>query len=246
MDIKNYDSNMNEIQLKIKNELLGKGASLVGFADLTDLPADIRHSMKYAISIAMALNPSIVSDIKPGPTKEYYFHYKKVNALLWDLAEIVVSIIENNGFKAIPQKPTGAGINRKTQSTILPHKTVATKAGLGWIGKCALLVTEKFGSALRITTVLTDAPLDAANPVVKSLCGDCMLCVDSCPGKAPSGRNWEPNLQRESFFDVFACEKSAREYAIAKLEIDDTICGICIAICPWTLKYIKGKNGQSR
>ena len=237
---------MNEICLKIKRELLGRGASLLGFADLTDLPADIRHSMRYAVSIAVALNPIIVGDVRGGPTKEYHSHYKRTNILLWDLAEAVASIMEHSGFKAIPQKPTGVGIDQKTQSTVLPHKTVATKAGLGWIGKCALLITETFGSALRITTVLTDAPLNTAIPITKSLCGDCMLCVDICPGKAPSGRNWEPSLSRESFFDVFACEKSARECAISKLDVDDTICGICIAVCPWTLRYIKGKNGRSR
>ncbi|MCJ7508206.1 MAG: epoxyqueuosine reductase [candidate division Zixibacteria bacterium] len=232
-----------DLSSQIQAALMGKGASLVGFADLDDLPFDIRHSMKYAVSIAVALNPSIIADIKNGPTKKYHSHYKKTNLLLWNLAETTAFIIESNGFKAIPQKPTGVGIDQKTQSTILPHKTVATKSGLGWIGKCALLVTEKYGSAVRLTTVLTDALLKTAIPIVESRCGDCVVCMESCPGNAPRGKNWSSNQHRDLFFDVFACERKAREHGITKVGIDDTICGICIAVCPWTVKYIQSREG---
>ncbi|NIN01711.1 MAG: epoxyqueuosine reductase, partial [candidate division Zixibacteria bacterium] len=98
-------------------------------------------------------------------------------------------------------------------------------------------MTEKYGSAIRITTVLTDAELDAAVPVVLSRCGDCVICADSCPGHAPSGEDWTSNRERGSFFDAFACAGAARKQALAKLSVDDTICGICIAVCPWTVKY---------
>jgi epoxyqueuosine reductase QueG len=114
---------------------------------------------------------------------------------------------------------------------------------LGWIGKCALLVTEEYGSAVRISTVLTDAPLETSVSVDDSACGDCALCVESCPGKAPSGKNWEVGLHRDSFFDVFACERASRERAVAKLDFDDTFCGICISVCPWTRKYVEREVG---
>jgi epoxyqueuosine reductase QueG len=197
---------------QIKGALLRSGASLVGFADLIGLPADLRHSMRYAVSVAVALDASIIAGIRDGPTQK------------------------------IPKRATHAGIDSETQSTRLPHKTVATRAGLGWIGKCALLVTEKFGSAIRIATVLTDAELETATAIEDSRCGDCVLCVDSCPGKAPSGKEWNVNLDRDSFFDAFACAKAARERAVSRIGIDDTICGICISVCPWTMKYVKRKG----
>jgi len=43
--------------------------------------------------------------------------------------------------------------------------------------KCALLITKRFGSAIRLTTVLTDATLNCDTPIDDSLCGDCMDCV---------------------------------------------------------------------
>ena len=228
---------------KIRETLLGRGASLVGFADLSEMPADVRDSMRFAVSIAVALDAGIISNIRNGPTDEYYYEYRKANALLSGLGKLTCSIVADHGYQAVSRKPTHAGIDPKTQSTALPHKTVATRAGLGWIGKCALLITKEYGSAVRISTVLTDAPLDASVAVDESACGDCSLCVELCPGKAPSGKNWEVGLHRDSFFDVFACERAARECGMTKLGVDDTICGICISICPWTIGYIEREAG---
>jgi epoxyqueuosine reductase len=234
---------MKGISSEIRQGLLERGASLVGFADLSELPEDVRHFMKYAVSMAVALDPSAIASIQEGPTREYHAEYRQANALLWELAKFAACLIEDFGYLAIPKRPTHAGIDPGTQSTILPHKTVATRAGLGWIGKCALLVTEEFGSAIRLGTVLTDAELDVAQPVVESRCGDCTQCVNLCPGGAPSGRNWSAGLQREAFNDAFACAKAARERATAKIGIDDTFCGICIAACPWTAKYVENACG---
>jgi epoxyqueuosine reductase QueG len=235
--------NVSNVGLQIKEVLLNKGASLVGFADLIEIPAEARHAKRFAVSIAMALDASIIANIRDGPTREYYSEYKRVNALLSDLGKLTSSLIRDQGYQAIPKEPTGVGIDPKTHSTALPHKTVATRAGLGWIGKCALLVTKEYGSAIRLTTVLTDAQLETAIPTDHSLCGDCVICVNLCPGNAPTGKNWNVKLYRDSFFDFSACRRAARESA-AKIGIDDTVCGICISVCPWTLKYIEREGGS--
>jgi epoxyqueuosine reductase len=230
---------MKNVSDEIRSAVLEKGASLVGFADLSELPEDMRHSMRFAVSMAVALDPMVIAAICDGPTKEYHAEYRQANELLWELAKFTAGMIDDWGYRALPKRPTHAGIDQKTQSTMLPHKTVATHAGLGWIGKCALLITDEYGPAVRLTTVLTDAELNAAEPIAESRCGECRLCVDSCPGKAPSGRNWNSRLVRHEFYDAFACAEAARERATAKIGIDDTICGICISVCPWTAKYVK-------
>jgi len=232
---------MSDLSSKIKSALHKRGASLVGFADLSEMPANVRHFKRFAVSIAVALDSSIIANIRKGPTQEYYSEYRKANASLSDLGKYTARMIRDYGYKGIAKAPTNVGIDPKTHSTALPHKTVATRAGLGWIGKCALLVTKEYGSAIRLTTVLTDAELETAIPVDKSLCGDCLICVNLCPGKAPSGKNWKANLHRDKFFNPFTCRRTARKYA-RKIGIDDTVCGICISVCPWTKKYIKRRT----
>ncbi len=223
----------------VEARLINAGVILVGFATVSDLPANVVDSMTSAISIAVALDVSIVSEIADGPTERYYQEYKRVNEFLAHLSETTVEYLKGRGNRAVAIKPTveGKDLDHETLTTLLPHKTVARLAGLGWIGKSALLITEKYGAAVRLATVLTDAEFNVGIPVGKSRCGDCKKCVESCPAKAISGRNWELGLQREAIYDAFACCDTAKELS-KKADIPPVICGICINVCPWTQKYI--------
>ena len=225
--------------IEIKAKLIEAGACLAGFADISDLPAGVTNSMTSAISMAVALDVSIVSEIANGPTNRYYQEYNRVNRFLADLCENVVEDLKNCGNKAVAIKPTvkGKDLDYKTLTTPLPHKTIATRAGLGWIGKSALLITEKYGAAVRLATVLTNAELEAAKSLNASSCGECVKCVECCPAKAISGRNWELGLEREMIYDAFACCDTATRLS-KKVGISSVICGICINVCPWTQKYI--------
>jgi len=239
---------MISLSTELKEKLINKGASLVGFADLTSIAPEVRDNLPFGISMAMAVDPEIIGEIKNGPTKRYFGEYERLNIILKDLAATTVYLLEEKGYKAkwvSPQKinydpllECMVSYDLKTISTPLPHKTAATRAGLGWIGKNAMLITREFGSAVRITTVLTDADLAPDSPVNLSECGECAKCVTACPGHAPSGKNWHVGLPRDEFYDVFACRKTAFQLS-RKLDIHETICGICIAVCPWTQKYLK-------
>jgi epoxyqueuosine reductase len=230
--------------MTLSNELIAKlrsgGAALVGFGRLDEIPAADREDLPAGIAIAVAYAPAIIAGITEGPTREYYDAYRRANETLNDLSAAAVAFLQEHGYRAVRQLATDAGIDPSTHSTRLPHKTVATRAGLGWIGKCALLVTEEYGSAIRITSVLTDAPLPVAVPVNHSRCGECRLCVEACPGHAPFGGGWRLGVHRDTFFNAWMCREAARAIAKARTGIEDTFCGICIAACPFTLRYVHG------
>jgi epoxyqueuosine reductase len=219
--------------------LKSHGASLVGFADLKEIDSKARGGFPYGVSIAVALNPEIISGIKEGPTAAYYNEYKRANQLLDTLGQYAAQFLSEKGHKAQRFAATNAGIDRQTFSTRLPHKTAATRAGLGWIGKCNLLVTKKYGSAIRLTTVLTDAPIIPGRPANDSLCGHCTHCVDACPAHVHTGMNWQLGMAREALYDAFKCREKAREFAKVREGVRDNICGICIVACPWTKKYLE-------
>lgn len=224
---------------EIKRVLLSSGANMVGFAHLHPLPDEVRDGMPRAVAFAVAFRPEILVGLKEGPTREYYEEIKRINGLLLELSESTAALLRQHGFRAVSSAATHEGIDPETHSTRLPQKTIATLAGLGWIGKSALLVTEEFGPAVRLNRVLTDAPLPPASPVKKSRCGECRACVDACPGDAPSGKEWNAGRHRDEFFDASACRRAALEIAQRKVGIADTFCGICIAACPWTGKYVR-------
>lgn len=228
---------MNEL----KDLLVASGASLVGFSDLAPVPEANRAGMQYGVSIAVALEPATVMKIIEGPTMDYFNDYARANRLLSELGIKAVQFLSEKGCGARLVVPTTEGYNRETDSVVFQHKTAATRAGLGWIGKCALLVTREYGSAVRLVTVLTDGNLTAGEPVEVSRCGACTLCVEQCPAHAPSGREWKVGMEREAFFKASRCKRKARELS-AKIGLQKTICGICIAACPWTQRYIEKRN----
>jgi epoxyqueuosine reductase QueG len=229
---------MQALNQEIEQSLLRQGAALVGFADLSDLPPDIRDGYRYGISIAVELNPKIVKIIGDGPSMEYYNEYKSKNDFLNHLAESCAELLKTKGFAALAKTQSVVIQDETTKRTKLPHKTVATKAGLGWIGKCALLITEEYGPAIRITSVLTDAHLDAGVPITVSKCGDCEKCKNICPAGAVTGRQWEPGINRDDFYHALDCRDKIKERGMG-LGFTEGTCGLCFWVCPWTQKHLK-------
>jgi epoxyqueuosine reductase QueG len=233
---------MKTLNQEIKESLLRQGAALVGFADLSDLPSDIRDGYRYGISIAVELNPKIVKIIGNGPNMEYSDEYDRVNKLLNQLGESCAELLKTKGINALAKTQSVVIQDAKTQTSKLPHKTVATKAGLGWIGKCALLITEEYGPAIRITSVLTDADLDIGTPITVSKCGKCEKCKNICPAGAISGIEWKAGLYRDDFIKALDCDKMLKERGKV-IGGRHGSCGLCIWVCPWTQKHLKKSLG---
>ncbi len=228
----------------IKNILLDREIALIGFADLSKMDETQRSGFQYGISIAAALTvfPSIGE-----ASQEYFDEYKRVSRVLRETSYFVEAKIKERGYHAYSL----AGVHQNEQfRTTLPYKTLATRSGLGWIGKSGTLITKEYGNAIRLNGVLTDMPLITGNPVNSSLCGECTKCVDACPGKAIKNKIWNVNTDRDELLDAFACKRTVIDRG-TKMGVTEGSCGICLAVCPWTKKYIekienlKSKNNIS-
>lgn len=229
-------SNLTEV---LKTSLQDKGADLVKFGDISNLPKEQTELLPIGISIAVKYPKEVILGIKDNPTKEYFDHYHMINNKLDELASFCSEILISNGYKAIPQ--TRDYVNRFSTeySSRLPQKTVATAAGLGFIGKSALLVTQEYGSAVRLSSVLTDAPLQTDAAITATQCKSCNLCVEACPAKAILGDNWSLEAGRDAIYNAELCRNKARELSLKSFGVDITICGKCIHVCPYTQAYLK-------
>lgn len=235
----------SNLTLHIKTELLRLGADIVGFGNLDELPEDVREGLPVGISVAAAYPKEVIRGISDLPTQEYREWYDRLNEKLDAIVIQGASFLQEMGYKAVAQSREYVGNGEAVNNTTLPHKTVATRAGLGWIGKCALLVTDKYGSAIRLSSILTDAPISTTLPVNKSRCGNCMICTGACPANAVSGKAWEVGLYRDEFFDPVKCRATARERAKKGFGGDITICGKCIEVCPYTQQYINPRKRKT-
>jgi epoxyqueuosine reductase QueG len=224
--------------------LKSEGASLVGFADLGEIPSDNRDNFPLGVSIGVALSPKIISDINEGPTYAYIEECLRLDSVLDGLGQLTAEFLTTNGYKAKRQATTNTAGSEypPNLTTKLPHKNVATRAGLGWIGKNAILVTKEFGSAVRLGSILTDADLSVGTPINVSRCGECTACVKICPAQAILGNNWKVGVLRDSLLNAVICRKTARKRLIKRIGsevVGRTFCGMCIAACPWTKSYLE-------
>jgi epoxyqueuosine reductase len=183
-----------------------------------------------AVSILMRLDPLVVRGLRHGPTQDYQQEYLRVNIALDDATDTLVDVLKVHGSTAERVQATMDGANGGKP---FPHKTAATQAGLGWIGKTALFISPEFGPAVRLATVFTDLELPAGEPVVESHCGDCRDCVDACPAGCGRDVQWRPGMARELLFDAGAC----RHHMTLFTGVEAQICGICIAACPYAMQH---------
>ena len=223
---------------KLKNFLIENGATEVGFADITNFTPNPK--LNIGVVFYIVYPKKIIRNMENAPTQEYVNELVSLNSRLDKLGMKCEEFLINEGFEAYAQTKQRLGTDfGEFNSFELPHKTIATRAGLGWIGKSALFTTKKYGSALRLSSVLTDATLEIGEPILKSKCGKCMECTNACLGGAISGKNWNCNIKRNEFYDDKKCEQYALKISEKNLGKADTVCGKCIFACPHTQKYIK-------
>jgi len=137
--------------------------------------------------------------------------------------------LDKAGFQAFVV-PSSQTVDRTKLASVFSHKLAAHLAGLGWIGKSALLITPEHGPRVRWGTVLTDAPLETGTPI-DEMCRDCLACVKDCPAHAFTGQAFDKPRPRSEIFAAEACDNY-----LSKREALHTACGMCVYICPF------GKN----
>lgn len=205
---------------------------------VADLHGITDSDLTVGVSVAIPVPRHIVSDLQTAPTREYYDAYHAMNAQLDHLVECGADFLQRCGFRA---RANTTKVVKKDENwcTPLPHKTAATRAGLGWIGKSCLLVTERYGSAVRISSLLADAPLPTDLPVSESRCGPCRVCVRSCPAGALTGALWNVNVPRSELLHKEACKETQLVRMRQATGIDQDLCGLCFAVCPYTQRYLR-------
>ena len=109
---------------------------------------------------------------------------ERLDRLIAFIKEQAQTMEEQVEWRFAPQVDTGE----------LVDVAAAQRAGLGFIGRNGLLITEEFGSFVYLGEIVTNISLEPDEEVPFG-CGDCMRCVTACPTKALLG-DGRMNAQR--------------------------------------------------
>jgi epoxyqueuosine reductase len=215
----------------LTDKLKGWGATKVGFSYVAGIVPDELKRLTGAITIVIRLSDEIIDQIDDRPTHTYFHHYRTVNMLIDQITLRCTLMLQEWGHRALAI-PASQTVKTETEkySGVFQHKTAATMAGIGWIGKSGLLITPEYGPRVRLGTVLTDMGLPYGRPITESRCGDCRVCVSNCPASALHGTLWTQGTARKEIVDAHACSTFMHDNYrhIGR----GSVCGICIQSCP--------------
>ena len=218
----------------LKDYLIGEGISKVGFTkvNLSEFP-----SLDYGVALVLKLPRQAIQLLLDDDFMRYWKIFHNQIDILTDIALKAESLIKDNGYDAFALTMQRNECDMKKLLSKLPYKTLATTSGLGWVGRSALFVCEEYGSAVALSGILTDMPLDVGQPITDSYCDDCEECQKACPVDAINPKKWNSRLNRSDIIDIEACS----EYVIDQFK-SGLGCSKCLSNCKLTQEYFKNKR----
>lgn len=195
------------------------------FEKRTD-PSKLMPGAKSVIVVLLNYFP------KPGLTEKDNFivskyaygrdYHKVMKAMLKKLQEAInKDIIANEGRVFVDSAP-------------VLERAWAAKAGLGWIGKNANLISPEHGSFVFIGELLVDVELEY-DKAIKDFCGCCTKCLQACPTNAIVQPRIVDSRRCISYCTI---ENKGSITETLKGQFQNRIfgCDICQDICPWNRK----------
>ncbi|AQZ94854.1 tRNA epoxyqueuosine(34) reductase QueG [Halopseudomonas phragmitis] len=144
-------------------------------------PAELVPGTQRVISVRMDYLPAEPAMAKRlgQPERAYISRYalgrdyhKLMRRRLQHLAERIQALVGPFGYRAF------------VDSAPVMERALATRAGLGWIGKNTMLINRQAGSYFFLGELYTDLPLPLDSSYEQEHCGRCQACLDKCPTQA--------------------------------------------------------------
>lgn len=174
--------------------------------------------------IALGVNYFVTATHGQGPRVSRYAWGRDYHLTVGEMLERLIPELE----RAHP----GVSFRAYCDTGPVMEKAWAQRAGLGWIGKNGCLISQRFGSWIFLSVILTTAMLEADDPH-PDRCGNCERCLRSCPTDAfvspgvIDARRCIPYLTIEQWKPI------GPELKIAPHAFG---CDACQEVCPWNRK----------
>lgn len=164
-------------------------------------PADLYPDVKSVITLGFRITRGSLRGIEEGTDWSAYdfMSYGGIVMMYSLIAKREISrFIEDHGYESVPfihtcakQAGTPVAPGKPKPDVLLNERILAVACGLGEIGYSRMFLSPRFGPAIRVFPILTDAVLEPDPMVQTRVCDGCKLCVKECPGAAISATETE-------------------------------------------------------
>jgi len=223
---------------KIERAAQAAGSEMVGFADLSSLKGMLAgdtttFEFPYAVTFAVEIPKDAAFASLNRPSEEMRSAYKMCNKKLKEISDIVTEVLISAGYKA-RYIDAAYRVDPKKYLGPISQKAIASLAGMGWIGKNGLLITERFGPRQRMGAVLTDMPVTMKARQIDNQCGDCTACIDRCAMKVLKNPDFKHHPESRDLVIDWAKCGAYETKLIGDGSKPEKACGRCISVCPFS------------
>lgn len=182
-----------ELTERAKGVALAQGADLVGVVKVSDLPEhkdSIAKILPEARSVMAVAARHSLAAITSANNQMAQFDTIHAYDACAHAAHKVSRFLESEGFLSVAVPafiPIDMQDPKKGMRGEVCWRRAGVRAGLGSYGENGLLVTKEFGSAIRLSGVVTLAGLKNDSPLDQDACDHCIRCIEACPVGALSG-----------------------------------------------------------
>ena len=179
-----------DLSEQIKSKARELGAVEVGICTPLALPhntASLERMLPKCRSVVCIMFPHSETALASSDVylKQYdtVFCYNEVARV----SHYLVHFLEAEGYQAVAIPafiPLDMGDDKMGMVGAIDWKQAAVESGLANWGKSGLVVNPRFGPRIRLGGVVTTAKLKPDEKREFSLCGNCQVCIDSCPASA--------------------------------------------------------------
>jgi len=119
-----------------------------------------------------------------------------------------------------------------TDTGPLLERDLASRAGLGWIGKNSMLIHPRYGSYFLLAELLLDIDLPPDSPYAADHCGTCTRCIDACPTACILP---DRTLNAGECLSYLTIENKADIPPELRTKVGEWYfgCDVCQQVCPW-------------
>jgi len=215
----------HNLQAEIRKLFLEYPDALYGFADIAYSPyaCDYASALVFAVPYTEQLTHKSYSEERFE--RGIQFAKIRLEAILARLETIL------RGHGAGYWIPPTAQESEDSLLAPFSFKFAAVNAGLGWVGKNDVIITQRYGPRIQLSVVLIDAVFDCGTPITASACPEsCRECADICPCGALKNQLWSIDTRRADIIDYQRCNRMRSAY-IDRLGRKHA-CGLCLTVCP--------------